>query len=158
MPLSEWKGSCHHPFYDQTPLIQVNNFLKLFLHKLYHVVVRYGRSGFIKLTPMKWPTGSSHIRSGKIYRWWLGHAATAAGKNLQLGKFWWIQLFTPTSYDCAGTGRQLLQSVTSNNANNSNEQHLQQIIPTPLKTGLSWPTSRWRQILNTPHISGMEQT
>ena len=64
--------------------------------------------------------------------------ATAAGKNLQLGKFWWIQLFTPTSYDCAGTGRQLLQSVTSNNANNSNDQHLHQIIPTPLKTGLSY--------------------
>ena len=129
-----------------------------FINGIILLQVRYGRSGFIKLTPMKWPTGSSHIRSGKIYRWWLGHAATAAGKNLQLGKFWWIQLFTPTSYDCAGTGRQLLQSVTSNNANNSNEQHLQQIIPTPLKTGLSWPTSRWRQILNTPHISGMEQT
>ena len=97
-----------------------------------------------QVTNWVWQVHSEHwpqLRIRQVYRWWRSHTMRAR-QNLQSAKFWcwWIQLllFTPTSYDCTRTGRQLLQSVTSNNANNSNDQHLHQIIPTPLKTGLSY--------------------
>ena len=95
-----------------------------------------------QVTNWVWQVHSEHrpqLRIRQVYRWSRRSHTMRASQNLQSAKFWWwwiqLLLFTPTSYDCTRTGRQLLQSVTSNNANNSNDQHLQQIIPTPSKTG-----------------------
>ena len=101
---------------------------------LNRVEVRAGLRPILKFDQVhtKWPIefGKFTVNS-QVYRWWTNHRTMRAqSQNLQSAKFWWwwiqLLLFTPTSYDCTRTGRQLWQSVTSNNANNSNDQHLQQ--------------------------------
>ena len=82
----------------------------------------------------------SNLQSGDFWWWWWWWR----WRWWWWWWWWWIQLllFTATSYDCARTGRQLSQSVTSNSTNNSDDQHLHQIIVQKSKIIVSWPISR----------------
>ena len=131
----QWLSSVK--FYGILWVLLVNNVINLHnsnSKSLNRVEVRAGLRPILKFDQVhtKWPIefGKFTVNS-QVYRWWTNHRTMRAqSQNLQSAKFWWwwiqLLLFTPTSYDCTRTGRQLWQSVTSNNANNSNDQHLQQ--------------------------------